>query len=145
MISQARRVRAELAADGPAAEADLRRRMPYGFQFSQDHVTRLEVAYGAAAGVQYVSPGRARGFPEWDEVGRHAPGPARAPRSDIAPALNRAGRPITKPLQMHEHGVIHRDLTSYNVLLDFGRPWQVKVRRQPAAPFALEPPAAGPA
>lgn len=32
------------------------------------------------------------------------------------------------PLQMHEHNVVHRDLTSYNILLDFGRPWQVKVR-----------------
>lgn len=28
---------------------------------------------------------------------------------------------------MHEHNVVHRDLTSYNILLDFGRPWQVKV------------------
>lgn len=28
---------------------------------------------------------------------------------------------------MHQHGVIHRDLTSYNLLLDFGKPWQVKV------------------
>jgi hypothetical protein len=26
---------------------------------------------------------------------------------------------------MHTHGVIHRDLTSYNLLLDFGKPWQV--------------------
>lgn len=28
---------------------------------------------------------------------------------------------------MHTHGVIHRDLTSYNLLLDFGKPWAVKV------------------
>jgi hypothetical protein len=34
----------------------------------------------------------------------------------------------TPPPQMHEHNVVHRDLTSYNILLDFGRPWQVKVR-----------------
>lgn len=27
---------------------------------------------------------------------------------------------------MHTHGVIHRDLTSYNLLLDFGKPWQVQ-------------------
>lgn len=27
---------------------------------------------------------------------------------------------------MHQHGVIHRDLTSYNLLLDFGKPWQVR-------------------
>jgi serine/threonine protein kinase len=29
---------------------------------------------------------------------------------------------------MHQHGVIHRDLTSYNLLLDFGKPWQVGFR-----------------
>jgi hypothetical protein len=54
MIAQARRVMSELAADA-GAEADVRRRWPYGHQFAHDWVTRLEVAHGAAAGVQYVS------------------------------------------------------------------------------------------
>jgi len=56
MIAQARRVATELSADaGGAAEVDVRRRWPYGHQFANDWVTRLEVAHGAAAGVQYVS------------------------------------------------------------------------------------------
>jgi hypothetical protein len=53
MISQARRVAGELAADA-GADADVRRRWPYGYAFAHDWVTRLEVAVGAAAGVQYV-------------------------------------------------------------------------------------------
>lgn len=54
MIAQARRVMAELAA--PATEdADVRRRFPHGYHFARDWLTRLEVAHGAAAGVQYVS------------------------------------------------------------------------------------------
>jgi len=77
LVLQARRVRAGLA-DGQSA-SELRRQRPYGFQFYSDWLTRLEVARGAAAGLEY----------------------------------------------MHQHGVIHRDLTSYNLLLDFGKPWQV--------------------
>jgi hypothetical protein len=76
---QARRVRAGLA-DGQSS-AEMRRLWPYGSQFACDWLTRLEVARGAAAGLEY----------------------------------------------MHQHGVIHRDLTSYNLLLDFGKPWQVRV------------------
>jgi tRNA A-37 threonylcarbamoyl transferase component Bud32 len=29
---------------------------------------------------------------------------------------------------MHQHGVMHRGLTSYNLLLDFSKPWQVRFR-----------------
>jgi hypothetical protein len=75
---QARRVRAGLA-DGQSS-AEMRRLWPYGSQFACDWLTRIEVARGAAAGLEY----------------------------------------------MHQHGVIHRDLTSYNLLLDFGKPWQVR-------------------
>jgi len=64
---------------GHTPRDELRRRMPYGYQFYLDWLTRLEVLRGAAAGLEY----------------------------------------------MHTHGVIHRDLTSYNLLLDFGKPWQV--------------------
>jgi serine/threonine protein kinase len=78
-LLQARRVRAGLA-DGQSS-AEMRRLWPYGSQFACDWLTRLEVARGAAAGLEY----------------------------------------------MHQHGVIHRDLTSYNLLLDFGKPWQVRV------------------
>jgi hypothetical protein len=54
MIAQARRVTSELAS-AACDEADVRRRYPHGYHFAQDWVTRLEVAHGAAAGVQYVS------------------------------------------------------------------------------------------
>lgn len=37
---------------------------------------------------------------------------------------------------MHSCGVVHRDLTSYNILLDFGRPWQVKVSPRWRTPVA---------
>jgi serine/threonine protein kinase len=77
---QARRVRAGLE-DPKQSRDELRRSLPYGYQFHADWLTRLEVLKGAAAGLEY----------------------------------------------MHTHGVIHRDLTSYNLLLDFGKPWQVGV------------------
>jgi serine/threonine protein kinase len=77
MIAKARKVREEQEAGVSAVE--LRRTFPWGLQFYQDWLTRLEVLRGAAAGVEY----------------------------------------------MHQHGVVHRDLTSYNLLLAYGRPWQV--------------------
>lgn len=77
---QARRVRTALAEQQQSRD-ELRRALPYGYQFHSDWLTRLEVLRGAAAGLEY----------------------------------------------MHAHDVIHRDLTSYNLLLDFGKPWQVSV------------------
>ena len=79
MIAKARKVREEIAAGVSAVE--LRGRgYPWALQFYQNWLTRLEVARGAAAGVEY----------------------------------------------MHQHGVVHRDLTSYNLLLAYGHPaWQV--------------------
>lgn len=68
-------------AEQQQSRDELRRALPYGYQFNSDWLTRLEVLRGAAAGLEY----------------------------------------------MHTHDVIHRDLTSYNLLLDFGKPWQVSV------------------
>lgn len=61
------------------AVAEIRRQLPYGYLMYSDWLVRLEIARGAAAGVEY----------------------------------------------MHQHGVVHRDLTSYNLLLDDGKPWKV--------------------
>lgn len=79
MLNQARKVR--MICQDVEDPRLLRQQFPYGYQFYQDWLTRLEVARGAAAGIEY----------------------------------------------MHQHGVVHRDLTSYNLLLDYGKPWVAKV------------------
>jgi serine/threonine protein kinase len=71
-----------LLEDGTSV-VEVKRSLPYGHLMYSDWTVRLEIARGAAAGVEY----------------------------------------------MHQHGVVHRDLTSYNLLLDDGKPWKVGGRR----------------
>jgi hypothetical protein len=41
-------------ADGHQSPAELRRQLPYGWQFYSDWLTRLDVLRGAAAGLEFM-------------------------------------------------------------------------------------------